>query len=73
MLCVSGQPIFFQLLFIYLLVSALGLHCGVWTFSNGGDWGYSLVVVLRLLIVVDSLVAEHGLRECGLSSGGAWA
>ena len=30
------------------------------------SWGYSLVAVLGLLIVVASLVAEHRLEACGL-------
>ena len=35
-------------------------------FLSCGEWGYSLVVVRGLLIVVASLVVEHGLL-------GAWA
>ena len=34
-------------------------------FSNCSKRGYSLVVVLRLLIVVASLVAEHSLEHVG--------
>ena len=57
--------------------------CGLSLIAVSG--GYSSVVVLRLLIVVASLVAEHrlqvhGLGSCssqflerGLSSCGAWA
>ena len=30
------------------------------------SWGYSLVAVLGLLMVVASLVAEHRLKACGL-------
>ena len=37
---------------IYLFLAVLGLHCCT---------GFSLVVVCKLLIMVDSLVAEHGL------------
>ena len=33
--------------------------CCSWAFSSCGDRGYSLAVVLGLLIVVASLVAEH--------------
>ena len=41
------------------LFSCFGLHAG---FSLiGASGGYSLVVVLSLLIVVVSLIAEHGL------------
>ena len=35
--------------------------------------GYSLVAVLGLLIVVASLVAEHGLCKAVFNSCGAWA
>ena len=56
-------------LFIYLFIinlfilflAALGLHCCVWAFSSCGKWGLLFVVVHGLLIVVVSLVVEHGL------------
>ena len=48
-------------LFIYLFMAALGLHCCAWAFSSCGEWGLFFVAVCRLLIVVASLVAEHGL------------
>ena len=35
--------------------------------------GLSLVAVRGLLIVVASLVAEHGSRHTGFSSCGTWA
>ena len=47
-------------LFIYLFLAALGLCCCVWAFSSCGERGLLLVAVCRLLIVVASLVAEHG-------------
>ena len=40
------------IIFVYLFWTVLGLHCCL---------GYSLLVVLGLLIVVASLVAEHRL------------
>ena len=46
-------------LFIYLAV--LGLHCCMRAFSSCGERGLLFVVVSRLLIVVASLVVEHGL------------
>ena len=49
----------FSFLFIYFL-AVLGLHAGQ-AFSRGSEWGATPVVVLELLIVVASLVAEHGL------------
>ena len=48
-------------LFIYLFLTVLGLHCCAWAFSSCGEWGLLFVVVRGLLIVVASLVAEHGL------------
>ena len=61
------QLIFFHLLFIYLLfLAALGhRHC-MRAFSSCGEQGLPLIVVHRLLTVVASLVAEHGLQECRL-------
>ena len=49
--------------------------------SNCSDWGCSLVVVLGTLLVMASLVAEHGLQAawasvgvvCGIMSFGSWA
>ena len=38
-----------------------GLHCCVQAFSSYGERGLLFVVVCELLIVVASLVAEHGL------------
>ena len=39
----------------------LGLHCYLWAFSSCGKSGLLFIVVLGFLIVVASLVAEHGL------------
>ena len=47
--------------FIYLFLAALGLRCCARAFSSGGERGLLFVVVRGLLIVVASLVAEHGL------------
>ena len=52
--------VFFFNLF-YLFLAALGLRCCAWAFSNCGKWGLLFVAVCMLLIVVASLVAEHGL------------
>ena len=46
---------------MYLFLAALGLRCCAWAFSSCGERGLLFVVVCRLLIVVASLVAEHGL------------
>ena len=53
------------ILFIYFL-SALGLLCCTRTFSSCGKRGLVFLVVHGLLIVVASLVAEHGLQACRL-------
>ena len=52
--------------FIYLFLAALGLHCCTRAFSSCGERGLLFVVVRRLLTVVVSLVAEHGLWVHGL-------
>ena len=49
------------LFFIYLFLAALDLHCCVRAFSSCGERGLLIVAVCGLLIVVASLVAEHGL------------
>ena len=41
-------------------MAALGLHCA-WAFSSCSERGLLFVAVHRLLIVVASLIAEHGL------------
>ena len=57
-----GRLLFLKnILFIYLFLSVLGLCCCVWAFSSGGEQGLLFVVVRGFLIVVVSLVAEHGL------------
>ena len=47
--------------FIYLFLAALGLCCCTWAFSSCGEQGLLFLVVHGLLILVASLVAEHGL------------
>ena len=59
----------FQALFFlknYLFLAALGLRCCARAFSSCGERGLLFVAVRRLLIVVASLVAEHGLQARGL-------
>ena len=50
--------IFFK---IYLFLAVLGPRCCMSFSLVSMSRGYSPVVVLRLLIVMTSLVAEHGL------------
>ena len=46
---------------IYLFLAALGLRCCTQAFSSCGERGLLFIVVRGLLIVVASLVVEHGL------------
>ena len=48
-------------LFIYLFLAALGLRCCMWAFSSCDERGLLFVAVHGLLIVVASLLEEHGL------------
>ena len=50
----------FIYVFIYLL-AALGLHCCLRAFSSCSERGLLFIVVRGLLIMVASLVVEHGL------------
>ena len=45
----------------YLFLAALGVRCCTQAFSSCGEQGLLFVAVRGLLIVVASLVAEHGL------------
>ena len=55
---------FLTLLFIFL--AALGLCCCMQAFSSCGERGLLFIALHGLLIVVASLVAEHGLQAHGL-------
>ena len=60
----SGRAIlvaFLFIFFIYLFLAALGLHCCAQTFSSCSKPGLLFVAVRGLLIVVASLVVEHGI------------
>ena len=57
----------------FLFLAVLGLHCCARAFSSCGERGLHFVAVRRLLIVVASLVVEHGLQVRRLSSCGARA
>ena len=62
----SREPAFFFFniyikLFIYLFLAVLGRYCCARAFSICREGGLLFVVVRGLLIVVASLVAEHGL------------
>jgi len=62
--CLPEDSLFFFKVMLFLftyLLAVLVLPCFVQVFSNYGESGLFLVVVLRLLIVMTSLVAEHRL------------
>ena len=52
---------FFLINLFILFLAALGLCCCTQTFSSCGEQGLLFVVVCGLLVVVASLVVEHGL------------
>ena len=54
----------------FFFLTALGLCCCAQAFSSCGEWGLLFLVVQGLLIAVASLVTEHRLQACGLSSCG---
>ena len=54
-------PFIYLFFKIYLFLAVLGLRCCVWAFSSCSEQGLLFVAVHGLLIVVASLVAEHGL------------
>ena len=67
-MCQRYDQLFFYIVFfnsifklINLFLVALGLRCCARAFSSCIKWGLLIVVVHRLLTVVASLVAEHGL------------
>ena len=80
-MCPALFPLLFLYKFIYLFLTVPGLRCCTGFSLVVGSEGYSLVVVLRLLTVAASLVAEHRLWSTqasvvvghGLSSRGSWA
>ena len=51
--CITSLLLFF--------LAVLGLRCCAQAFSSCGEQGLFFIVVRGLLIVVASLVAEHGL------------
>ena len=56
------RPFLFKnYLFIYLFLAVLGLRFCAWAFSSCGERGPLFIAVHRLLVVVPSHVAEHGL------------
>ena len=58
LLLISYFLLFFNM---YLFLAVLGLHCCEQTFSSCSEWGLLFARLPRLLIVVASLIVEHGL------------
>ena len=58
---VALHAVSFFNLFIYSFLATLGLCCCAQAFPSCGEWGLLFVAVHGLLIVLASLVAEHGL------------
>ena len=52
-----------------LFLAVLGLHCCVWAFSSRSERG---LPVQGLLVVVASLIADHGLQGMEPSVVGAY-
>ena len=46
--------------YLFLFLATLGLRCCAWAFSSCGERGLLFVALRGLLIVVASLVSEHG-------------
>ena len=63
----------FKINLFILFLAALGLRCCTRAFSSCGERGLLFVTVRRLLIVVVSLVGDHGFQACRLSSCGLQA
>ena len=64
---------FFVLIFIYLFMAVLGLRFCARAFSSCGKRGPLFIAVRGPLTVAASLVAEHRLQTCRLSSCGSRA
>ena len=60
-------------LFIYLFFGVLGLRFCARAFSSCGEWGPLFIAVHGPLTIAASLVAEHRLQTCRLSSCGSRA
>ena len=55
--------VFFNVFICLFIFAALGLHCCTKAFSSCGELGLLFIAVCGLLIVVASLVVEHGLWD----------
>ena len=69
----TQASVFFIYLFIYLFLAVLGLRFCARAFSSCGEQGPLFITVHGSLTIAASLVAEHRLQTCRLSSCGSWA
>ena len=69
-MCLFSSILFFFFL-IYLFLAVLGLRFCARAFSSCGKRGPFFITVHGPLAVAASLVAEHGLQTCRLSSCGS--
>ena len=60
------RSLFFFLIFIYLFLAALGLHCCTRAFSSCGKQGLLFTVVCGLLVAVASLSRCARFSSCGM-------
>ena len=67
------KELFNYYLFIYLFLAVLGLHFCARAFSSCGERGPLFIAVRGPLTIAASLVAEHRLQTCRLSSCGSRA
>ena len=63
----------FFFFFFNLFLAVLGPRFCARALSSCGKWGPLVIVVRRPLTIAASLVAEHGLQTCTLSSCGSRA
>ena len=73
MLFFLKEFLYFYYLFIYLFLAALGPRFCARAFCSCGKRGPLLIAVRSPLTIAASLVAEHKLQTCRLSSRGSWA
>ena len=65
--------LFFLFYFLYLFLAVSGLRFCARVFSSCGKQGPLFIAVRGPLTIAASLVAEHRLQKCRLSSCGSWA
>ena len=56
---------FYNFIYLFLFLAVLALRCCTSFSLVAVIWGYSLVVLCRLLIAVASLLCNMGSRACG--------